>query len=187
MLIFVDTETTGLNRLTDNILSLGAVTEDGKNEFYMECRLNEYEGFSDEALAVNGFSKHEIYSDSKADRRGLYNNFSLWVKHMEKLYGEKPILAGENIGSFDMIMLSKASNNMDEITFDSKRDWNFGHRFLDVHSVALVVTGVSQSLDKSLQFFGLPPEKRLHNALSGAKAARDLYMECMKYVSKVSS
>lgn len=173
MLLFIDIETSGLDRLKNNMISLGAITEDGQHTFYHECRLEPGEPCSDEALAVNGFTRESVFDQSKPTKEALYHFFASWVKGLQEMYGYKEfILAGENIGGFDAIMLRKAYDG----TINFGKDWPFGHRFIDLHSVAYLATSKSQSLDKSLEALGLPPEVKPHNALNGAKAARDLYM-----------
>lgn len=176
MLIFIDIETTGLDRVRDNMVSLGAVTEDGKNQFYLECRLEPGDSCSQEALAINGFTADQLWDKEKPTREQVYHDFVRWVRDIEKAYGEPITLAGENIASFDAIFLRKA--------FDGKlsfgKDWPFGHRFFDTHTIAQFFLHKSQSLDKSLQALGLDPETKPHNALNGAKAAQRLYAELRK-------
>lgn len=55
------------------------------------------------------------------------------------------------------------------------KKWPFGHRSVDLHSVAFAKLGKSLSLDGILQAVGLQPEPKPHNALTGARLERDAF------------
>jgi DNA polymerase III epsilon subunit-like protein len=94
--------------------------------------------------------------------------FLEWIKNIK----EKTI-AGEN-PSFDRDFL-KISAQKYEI------EWTLGHRTIDLHSLCythLLKRGLKPptengrsalNLDKILEYVGLPPEPKPHNALTGAK------------------
>lgn len=185
MLVFIDVETSGLDRLKHNMLSLGAVTEDGKNQIGFECRLFRGEEYSPEALTVNGFTVEDIYNPKKLDRMQVYHDFSQWIKDVKRAYETEDVqLAGENIGSFDIIMLAKANNPYGYINLDRDKGWNFGHRYFDVSTLSTAVLGKSVSQDKALEALGLDPEPKPHNALVGAKTSLRLYNALMSYVGR---
>lgn len=180
MLVFIDTETSGLDRLRHNMLSLGAITEDGRNQIGFECRLHDGEEYSPEALAVNGYTVEQIFDKQKLTRQQVYHDFSIWLQQIKEYYNTDVQLAGENIGSFDVLMLSKGSNPESKINLLD--GWNFGHRYFDVATLTATVLGKSMSQDKALQALGLEAEPKPHNALVGAKSSLRLYNELQRFV-----
>ena len=170
-MIFVDVETTGIDRVKCGLLSIGAITLDGKHELHLECRPNPGLMISSEALAINGQSKFALF-----DRDLSENEAVKLLIHWACMYEEKPILAGYNLNSFDVMFLHKAWNG----TFNM--DWPLGRRFVDVHSIAYALHSRSFSADELSRFLDIEPEAKPHNALSGARHARKLYFKLRKEI-----
>lgn len=181
-LILVDIETTGLDRLNSSILSIGAVDYNSQKEFYIECRADEDSNLENGAMAINGFSYMQVYDQSKPTSLEAYQAFEKWAFNIY----ENPILGGENIGQFDAMFLCKASGNMFSL------NWPFKHRFVDLHSIIYFLTGESLSLKAAAEKYKLEPEPAIHNALNGAKKAKEIlerisinyYLELINFPSE---
>lgn len=170
-MIALDVESSGLDPRTASIVSLGAVdTDDPTNQFYDECRVWEGASVSDEALAVNGFSREEIASDAtgKKSEADLIAAFVAWAMDLPKnrtLVAQTP--------AFDRDFVAAACARAD-ISFP------FAHRTIDTHTLCwmhMVGRGIEPptahqrtaiNLDFVLEYCGLPGEPKPHNALTGA-------------------
>lgn len=157
-MIIVDIETTGVDPLKNSIVSIGAVDFEKGDEFYIECCAIPDREIDEYALKINGFTKEQCLDTSKPSAEEAYKKF-LWWTTDDRLV----MLAGQQVGSFD----AKFLQHMHERCGLGK--WPFGHRTLDLHSVAYAKFGESLSLDGILQKLGLPPEPKPHNALTGAR------------------
>src|SRR5690348_2271339 len=79
-MIALDVESTGLDPDTCSIVSIGAVdTDDPTNQFYDECGVWEGAHITDEALAINGFSREDITDGSKKPEAELIKAFVAWA------------------------------------------------------------------------------------------------------------
>lgn len=164
-MIFVDIETTGIDRINCQLLSIGAVKENG-DEFYDKCRVCYPVHISMDALRVNGETIQSIYDKNRKDSYSLVSSFVSWGgAGLDK----QEILAGWNIGSFDALFISKAWDG----TFNM--DWPFAHRFVDIHSISYFMLGKSLSSDKLANELGVPEEERPHTAINGARQAKRLF------------
>ncbi len=176
-MLVIDIESTGLNSQKNSLLSIGAVDFDNpKRTFYGECRVFDGAEFDPEALAVCGFSKEECKDPNKQSQAELMVSFKKWIKEGT---GDK-ILAGQN-AYFDRDILN--------ISFKRSRiDFTFHFRIMELHSIAfsdflkrdlnppLKKEGISTlSLDKILNYVGLPNEPKPHNALTGAKVEAEAF------------
>jgi DNA polymerase-3 subunit epsilon len=168
-MIFVDIEASGLDPRTHSILSIGAVDlTDPNRQFYEECRVWNGAHISDEALAVNGFSREEALDVSKETEGEVVRQFMAWAWEIE---GDRT-LAGQNV-SFDRDYLQFACLRAG-IEFD------LAHRTIDTHTLAwmhMVKRGLvvpianhrsALNLDAILTYCGIPEEPKPHNALTGA-------------------
>lgn len=168
MIVF-DIETTGLSPTKNAMVSLGAVDYDTEEEFYGECCIIPTFQFVEmEALAVNGFSLDEVNDATKQFDFQLYTRFLKWAE------GREMLLAGQQVGSFDILFLRAIH---DRCGWFGK--WPFGHRSIDLHSVAFAKFGKSLSLDGVLKAVGLEPEPKPHNALTGARLERDAFKKLL--------
>ncbi len=169
-MLIVDIEASGLNAEKNSILSIGALDSDNPEwRFYGECRVWDCAGISDEALAVNGFSKEEALDENKKTEGELIREFMEWSQHV----GDRT-LTGQN-PSFDRDFLREAA-------YREKLSWDFAHRTIDTHSLCfmhMIKRGVTPpidqqrrrsdlNLDSILNYCGIPDEPTPHNALTGA-------------------
>ena len=168
-MIVVDVETTGLYPHKHSIASIGAIDSSNiQNQFYDECRIWDGAEISPFALEVNGFTEEDLYDETKPTLGTLINNFLEWASGIDN-----KILAGEN-PRFDYSFL-ESSAQLSDIPF------SLNHRTFDLHTVAYshmmkqgetppLSDGISKlSGDKIMQYVGLQPEPKPHNALTGAK------------------
>ena len=99
-IIFIDTETTGLNSQKHDIIQIaGLITEDKKilDEFNFKCQPVNWNTISKQALQINNTTIDDLkkYEMPQA-------TFIHFLKILEKHFdGEKFIIAGQNVKSFD--------------------------------------------------------------------------------------
>lgn len=162
--IVIDVETTGLNWKKDQIVSIGAVCSETGDEFYEECRIYKWNRITETALKINGFTEEQCRDHKKQTPLQCYYKFRKWSE------GRSKILAGHNLGSFDVQFLKL-------LEYKSKfNKWPFKYTYLDLHSIAFVHFKESLSHKKICERLGLEPEPTPHNALEGAKSE----MRCLK-------
>lgn len=167
-MIIVDIETSGVNPDIHGVLSIGAVHFESGNEFYTECRPWDRNFLiEDTALAVNGFTREKIGSIRRTDSEGYSRLLNFAEEHNDYLLG------GHNIGSFDALFLR-------DISVNAGLNWKFGHRFVDLHSLAYARFGQSLKMDEILVKLGLPSEPKPHNALTGAKCEAEAFRILLK-------
>lgn len=183
-MIILDIETTGLDPVENGMVSLGAVDLKTGDEFYGECCVEEFIEISDKAMEVNGFTLDQIYDPSKPADFELYVKFLKWCEGRDKLIG------GQQVASFDLAFLKNIHGYVE--WYASKSDlasyalckgiekWPFGHRSVDLHSVAYARFGKSLSLDGILTELGLSPEPKPHNALTGARLEAQAFKLLLK-------
>ncbi|MBI2673046.1 3'-5' exonuclease [Candidatus Woesearchaeota archaeon] len=174
-MIVVNVGTTGTNPEKHSIVSIGAVDFlDQTNQFYKECRIWEGAEITEKALEINGFSIKDITDPNKASLEHTINLFLEWTGYIadKTLGGYNP--------SFDMGFLKNSAER-----YGLK--WSAGYRTVDLHSLSYsehlildvnmpIKDGKSDlSLDKTLNFVGLPNQPRPHNALTGAKLEAEAF------------
>ncbi len=169
-MIVLDVESTGLVPTACSILAIGAIDlAEPTNQYYDECRIWEGAHVSDEALAVNGFSREEIEATHKKTESELIAGFVAWATDKPK----NQMLAAQNV-SFDLEFVQAACKR-------AGIECPFGKRTIDTHTLVwLHMTQLSKqpptneqghsriSLDYALAYCGLPGEPKPHNALTGA-------------------
>lgn len=163
-IIFVDIETTGACKTNSSIISIGAVSSYNSCEFYEKCRWWKESRLDEEAAKINGetVSPNEKVFDSS---RELVYPFVTWCLKNST----RPILAGWNLPSFDAMFLHKAYAGNFNMT------WPLGYRFIDIHSIAYFMFGESFNSGDLARKLEIPLEENPHNALNGARQARNLY------------
>ncbi len=169
-MIVLDVESTGLDPRASSIISLGALDlDEPTNQFYDECRAWEGAQVSDDALAVNGFSREELADPSRKSEAELVKAFIAWATDRP----QNRILAAQNV-SFDLEFVQAACAR-------AGLECPFGKRTLDTHTLVwlhMTERGIEPplneslhsaiSLDAALRYCGIPEEPKPHNALTGA-------------------
>ncbi|MDD5193767.1 MAG: 3'-5' exonuclease [Candidatus Nanoarchaeia archaeon] len=176
-MIVLDIEATGLNSIQNGLLSIGALCFDNpRQQFYEECRIDEGDVVSEEALRINGFTKEQIFDKNKQTQEELIKRFFKWVSEQEVR-----IFAGHNVGFFDLnfIKHKAVKYNLDIKT---------RYRSIDLGSVAQLIyfqinkkfliddyRESAMSLREVLNFCGINDERKVHNALEDAKLAAECF------------
>jgi DNA polymerase III epsilon subunit-like protein len=168
-MICVDIEASGLDPKLSSMVSIGAIDlANPIRQFYEECRVWDGAHVSDEALAVNGFTREEVSDPLKKTEGEAIRLFLAWAWEIE---GNRT-LAGQNV-SFDRDYLDAAARR-EGIESD------IAHRTIDTHTLAwmhMVKRGLTPplenhrsklNLDAILTYCGIPEEPKPHNALTGA-------------------
>lgn len=185
-MISLDVESSGLDPRTCSILSLGAVdTDNPSNQFYDECSAWDGADISDEALAVNGFSREEVAPGAgKKTEAELIRDFIAWATDRP----ENRTLLAQNV-PFDLGFVQAACKRAGEQS-------PFAHRALDLHTLCWMhmtkreITPPTKNnrtdinLDFVLEYCGLPGEPKPHNALTGAMCHAETFAR-MAYNQKI--
>lgn len=166
-MIVVDVECTGLNPDRHSILSIGAIDYNSPiRTFYGECRAFPGAELSEEGLKIAGFSHTDIVAQNKPTLEALVAQFLIWSGDCTER-----TLAGHN-PDFDRDFLRASAERYN-------LPWTFGHRVVDLHSLAYgyqfsrgilpsrnELSGLTS--DQIHSFVGLPEEPHPHHALTGA-------------------
>ena len=170
-MLVLDVESSGVEAHKNSICSVGAIDiEHPENRFYEECRVWEGAHISEEALAVNGFTRSEILDPKKQSEADLVHKFIKWSEQLPDR-----TLAGQN-PSFDRDFIRYACERAGHTA------WPFAHRTIDTHTLCwmhMVNNGIAPpinaqhhrsalNLDGVLNYCGIPGEPKPHNALTGA-------------------
>lgn len=157
-MIVVDIETTSLDKNKCGLLSIGAVDYDSDKEFYVECYPTNDPDIDPVSLKHNGTKLEDIYNKAKSDKEAIID-FFIWTLDIN----EGNLLAGHNIGNFDAMILHRLWDG----TFHA--DWPWGHRFVDLHTIAYDRFMISMGMDAILEKLGSAPEPKPHTAINGAR------------------
>jgi DNA polymerase III epsilon subunit-like protein len=141
------------------MVSLGAVDFLNGETFYGECRIYKTDFVEQEALDINGFTLEQITDPTKQTAYDLYKKFVKWAEPRSTM------LAGQHVGSFDILFLKELHKRGRS---DSK--FPFRYQSIDLHSVAFGKFKKSYSMSKICEKLGVTPEVKPHNALNGALA-----------------
>lgn len=166
-MIVLDIETSGLSPTQHSLLSIGAVDYDTNEEFYGECHMDPHREVTKMAMKINGFTEDQIWDIKKLTTFHLYQKFLDWS------VGRHRLLAGQQVGAFDIKFLEDIATNTQGVDFSEP--WPFGYRSVDLHSIAYDRLGESLSLDGILKAVGLDPEPKPHNALTGARLEAEAF------------
>lgn len=163
-MIITDIETSGVSATKNGMLSLGAVDYFSGETFYGECRLTEGREITPIALEINGFTEEQVRDPQKQSDMDLLLRFSMWAKPRNT-----KILAGHNIGHFDILFLEEVFERVAP-TFKGK--FPFSYKTVDLHSLAYARFGESLTHEQICVRLGLASEPKPHNALQGALSER---------------
>lgn len=172
-IVFLDTETGGINPLTSSLLSLGLVIwEDGnikiKKEFFIkEDKYN----VTPKAMEINNINLDEL---KKKGIEKLKIKQEI-VKIIKENFNEKAILAGHNV-SFDISFLKK-------IFTEEEFQEIFSYRSIDTASILKYISIKKNlslnSLDDAIKYYNLKIEKR-HTALEDAIVTAKIFTKLLE-------
>lgn len=174
-MLIVDIETSGVDPVKNSILSIGAIDFlDPAREFNEECKAFPGAHISDESLAVNGYSREEVFDVRKQSDKQIVEKFLAWA-----LASGDHTLAGQN-PSFDRDFLRYTAERYN-------LNWPLTHRTLDLHSVCyfhMIKRGIEPILEKNrsalnldaiLAYVGMPAEPKPHIATNGARLEAEAF------------
>ena len=165
MIIFLDCETTGLNPDKHEILSIGAVKEDGTT---FECKVIplHIKEADPKALEINGYKKEDW-------------DEAFFLPHALQLLNDfvgtdMPYFMAYN-ASFDLSFLEKAYR-------DCNLPWPFHYHKLDLLTLAWskLPAESSLSLKNVCLALSIEPEPAIHGALNGTQKAYEVYKKLTK-------
>ena len=174
-MVVIDVETTGVDPKKSAMVSIGAVDfSSPEREFYAECRPWDGAHIHDEALAVNGFTREDLFREDRKSLEEVMREFAEWIEPLADR-----TLAGHN-PSFDRGFVNESLRR-------SGIEARFAHRTIDSHSLAFasfLKSGIDIplknnhtdiNLDAVLVHAGLPEEPKPHNALTGARMEAEAF------------
>lgn len=186
-IIFLDTETGGLNPKVNSLLSIGCIAVDGEtleeiDSFYKEIKYSDYTDKNDKwnvtckAIEINKLSPEYLEKSKSADSfDNVKKQFREWLyQYYEPKY--KPIPAGHNILQFDKPFL--------EHQLGLKWDKCFYHHPIDTMIIAdfLLNAGMikcgSSKLDDLAKYFEVDTGDRSkrHDSLDDARISKEVYV-----------
>ena len=180
-LIFLDTETGGLNPFRHSLLQVGMVAYvDGQIKGFVELEVSELNyNTTDEALKVNKLDINDLRKNGVKKELILERIIEFKNKYFGEI--EKPVLAGHNI-SFDRCFIWKLFDDCDLDILN-----HFSHRSLDTMSILWALYDIGKipkeacSSEGAFKFFDIKVEKR-HTALADAVATVQLYMKLTEMI-----
>ncbi|MBU2523001.1 MAG: 3'-5' exonuclease [Nanoarchaeota archaeon] len=174
-MIFLDVETTGLDRKACSMASVGIYDNLTGKEFYEECGIFGGAKIEPKALEINGFTEEQLIDPDKKTLEEVLHDTLEFIK-----MSPNRTIAGANT-EFDREFIQRAIRKY-EILDESGRPLHFGggagYDLLPIYMGLCEYRGLeiptknernSVSLDVILSAMGLGPEPRPHNALRGAK------------------
>jgi len=174
-MIVLDVEGSGVDPEKHSILSIGAIDlDEPTNQFYDECRAWDGARISDEALAINGFTREQATDPSTKTEAELIEAFVAWATDRP----QDRTLAAQNV-AYDRAFVEAACHR-------AGIEFPFAHRTIDIHTLAwahMLAHGVTPPVENhhsainmsaALAYCGLPEEPKPHNALTGALAHAEL-------------
>ncbi len=179
--IVLDTETGGLDPLTQSLLSVGLV--DWTGERALEFLVKEPEIVTvPESMKVNHIDLEKLKAEGLTPVQAC-ERLEQYVEDCSRAAGEQVMLVGHNV-AFDIAFLRRI-HKIANYPFSQV----FSHRTVDTHTLlwALVQRGKLppevMSSDAAFAHFGLmPPEALRHTALGDAWATRDLLLKLLEMV-----
>ncbi len=184
-ILFLDTETGGLNSLKHDLLSVGLVVwEDGSVRSEKEILIKgSPDRVTEESMAVNRIDLEE-HNGTALDKGHAVKEI---IGFVEENFEEKPVIvAGHNVG-FDMGFLRQLFDDQ-EVNFSKY----FSHRSIDTSSI-LQYIGILQnfsnkeiqsysSSDRAFSHYGVFVEPgRRHTALADAVATARLFTQLIRH------
>ena len=180
--LYLDTETTGLDPLKNDIIQLAMIVEiDGvvKGEYNMKCQPHDYDSISPEALLVHGLKVPEIKTFPPPIE--LYNDLMLVLDgHVDRYNKEDKFLpVGYNV-TFDLNFLAeflKKCNPLDKYGLGSFIRWCPFDLLAHLRNKAFVNGSdlPNFKLETVAKAHGI--ELAAHDALADIRATRELCKE----------
>ncbi|HEY4064439.1 MAG TPA: 3'-5' exonuclease [Puia sp.] len=184
-ILFIDTETGGIDAATNSLLSLALVVwKETEIRASMEILINDgVLNVTAKAMEINGIDLEEHKKNAVTPAIAVQQFDAFLKEHFQE--GEKIVLGGHNI-TFDVNFLN---------TFLTRNGYNFqkrfSHRFVDTATVLfyLYLTGKIKkkivSSQDAFDYFGIIVEGR-HTALGDAVATAQLFSQLVRILYRGS-
>ena len=186
-ILWIDTETTGLNPVDNDILTLAGIIEiDGevKEEFYLEMQPTNYNNISEEALKVNGLTLEQIkkFQTPQEAYRKLTSIFAKYINRYNK--NDKFVIAGHNV-KFDFDFLLEFFRKNRDKYFGSWVEYQFSSCIDTLPLIQLMrfknkIEIENCRLVTASKVFDI--ELDAHNAQSDIRATRELFYKIEKRI-----
>lgn len=187
-LLFLDTETGGLDPQKYSLLSIGVAVWDRREGIIFKknlCPLTRNYIISPEAQAINHFSVDDYSREDFFTREEIADEFRKIKEEFFPDYKTLP-LAGHNIqfdDSFLRVLFKDTACRYEDL---------FSYRLVDTYSVLQVLihcgkipASVSNS-DRAFEYFGIKVNGR-HTALGDAVATAELYDKLVSFIDRSSA
>ncbi|MGD2071868.1 MAG: 3'-5' exonuclease [Candidatus Thorarchaeota archaeon] len=179
-ILWIDTETTGLNPFEHDIVSLALIVEinnEVKDELYLKIQPINWNTINDEALKVNGFTKEELKTFDKP-QEALKKVLRFLEKYVDKYKKNKSmedkfVLAGYNV-TFDSAMLAE---------WCKKLNYKYLGALIDYHKLDIASLILFLKMHNKIQIEGFKLVKvaeylqasiQSHDAQSDIRATREI-------------
>lgn len=179
-ILWIDTETTGLNPFEHDILSIALIVEingEVKDELYLKIQPINPNNITDEALKINGFTREEL-STFLSPREGLNKILRFLERYVDKYKKNKTmedkfVLAGYNV-TFDSAMLSE---------FCKKLNYKYLGALVDYHKIDIASLVLFLKMHNKIKMDGyklvnvaeyLQASIQAHDAQSDIRATREI-------------
>lgn len=187
-ILWIDTETTGLNPFDHDIISLALIVEiDGevKDELYLEIQPINWDKITDEALAINKFTKEQLKT-FLPPRQALSKVLLFLEKYVNKYKKNKTmedkfVLVGYNV-TFDSAMLSE---------WCKKLNFKYLGALIDYHKLDIASIVLFLKMHNKIQIDGFKLVKvaeylnaslDAHNAQSDIRATREIAYKLLERI-----
>lgn len=181
-LLFLDTETGGLDPFKDSLLQVGLVAYiDGKiaDKKFISIKQESY-SVTAEALKYNKLDLYkDVYENGCKPREALDEV----IDFIQRNFNDRPILVGHNV-SLDKYFLKQLFNKQNESI-----DKHINHRMIDTMSllwglhIANRIPKEACSSDGAFKYFNIEVKNR-HNALDDCTATVKLYEELIQMIKQ---
>lgn len=185
-MIFVDTETTGLDPKLNDIVQLAYIIEiDGeekeRGELYMQPV--DYTTISPEALKVNGLTieKLKTFPSSKEQHGKFVKILSKYVNRYNKY--DKFMMVGYN-GYFDKEFMNQWFLKNGDKYFGSLIDYHIldAMALINILRYKKIINLENSKLETASKHFGIKMDA--HDAMSDINATRELFYKLMNFIGE---
>jgi DNA polymerase-3 subunit epsilon len=183
-ILWIDTETTGLDPTLHSIIQIGGVIDiDGEEKeiFEMKCKPHPDFAIDNSAIAVNKLYDYREFPEMRNMHKTLCDTFSRYVDKFDR--DDKFIIAGQNI-KFDLDMLAHFFMRLGDNYLGSYVDFRKRIELYDITNALQqlgIIKSESLSLPKLCEEFEI--EYTAHDALSDIVATRDIYYNIIENLS----
>ena len=180
-LIFVDTEFNDF--INSEIISLGAITEDGKNEFY--CELKDYN-----RKTCSEFVRNVVEPQLNIDKFGLSRTqasarFFCWLEELGDEYSICPDYSGDWEIIVDLLEVLPANISPNPIMLHTYLDSQILNKAIELQTPDFkwfFESAKDRYKEGFLEYFLRNPYPKRHHALADAKANRQGYFKSLSWL-----